>query len=201
MYYASLLWWWHTVMILVRIDHLYLRVERHNIVRRRPQRASLHRCEVESCCRFCLYGEHRVPAIPCHFPVRITFPVASPYCKNPAPPSPNTGALSPLSSRCLRPLTVDTILEWVPTTISLLGMRPLPPWCSRCFPCNTLSVGELGWPCHCDRATCGDYVGKRTAPVGPAALPRTLGQAKPKAMGQELAQHCAADFEFVFFFQ
>jgi hypothetical protein len=30
MYYVSLLWWWHLVMILVRTDHPYLRVGRHS---------------------------------------------------------------------------------------------------------------------------------------------------------------------------
>jgi hypothetical protein len=51
-----------------------------------------------------------------------------------------------------------------------------------------------------DHAVRGDRVGERVGPVGPTALPGRLGQAEPKAVGQEPAQHCASDFEFVFFF-
>jgi hypothetical protein len=55
-------------------------------------------------------------------------------------------------------LTVDMVLGWAPIAAYLLGMLPLPPWCSRRLPCHSLSVGApvpaaparpryAWWPC------------------------------------------------------
>jgi hypothetical protein len=138
----------------------------------------------------------------------LSSPLVCRCCKSPSPPPLTTRAppppRTPPSSRLLR-------------TSPLLhrsGKPPLPPPCqahvpgfpgacivSPAVPCPTAS---LGWPHRRDRAERGDRAGEcvgRAALAGSAALPRSLGQAGPKSVGQSAAQHCAPRFSiFISFY-